>query len=148
MEILNTIEEQNKQIISQNEELAKQIKSFIIKPAPVIETRSITENIVNLLKESNKNLKSEIFGLNHKLENIEKNIQAKESFLGFINVNMMIVYFIILLLLCFTNIISCNNNTDNELIAKQNEEINSMKEQIDAFNADNPKIAKKYFSNE
>lgn len=145
MEILNTIEEQNKEIISQTEELAKQIKSLMAKPAPIIDTRSIAENISNQLKESNKSIKSEIFGLSYKLENIEKNIQEKESVLGFVNVNMMVVYFIILLLLSFTNLISCNHNTDNELITKQNEEINSMKGQIDTFKAENPKTAKKYF---
>jgi competence protein ComGC len=70
----------------------------------------------------------------------------KESFFGFTNLNMMVVYFIIVLLLCFTNLISYNHNTDNEIIAKQNEEINSLKEQIGNFKTDNPKIAKKYFT--
>jgi competence protein ComGC len=145
MEILNKLESQNKQIIAQTEDLTKLLKSLIAKPVPIIDTRSISESLANQLKESNKSIKSEVFGLSYKLENIEKNILEKESFLGFVNVNMMVIYFIILLLLCFTNLISCNNNTDNELIVRQNEEINSIKGQIDTFKVENPKTAKKYF---
>ncbi len=80
MEILNTIEEQNKQIIVQTEEMAKQMKSLMAKPAPIIDSKSIIENIAIQLKESNKSMKTEMLGLSYKLGKIEKNIQEKKAF--------------------------------------------------------------------
>ncbi len=94
------------------------------------------------MKETNKSIKSDISVLDSKLSGIDRAIQEKQGFFGFTNMNTMVIYFIILLLLCFSNLISCNHN---ELITKQTEEINYLNEQIETFKTENPKLARKYF---
>lgn len=146
MEILNTIEEQGKIIINQNEELVKQLKTIISKSAspPQIDIRPIMSGITEKLEESNKSLKSDIFQINYSLEKLNNYNQSRSMF-GFTDSKTLLIYTVTILFLFITNLISCENNKASKYIIQQNEEIENLSSQIKSFKMDNPKAAKKYF---
>ncbi len=143
MEILNTIEEQNKQILKNLEMNAELLEKVLKKPIPSsqvqIDHKTISDLILKQLGDPAAAIKSEMTNFYWRVKEIPTSIKIRGDFYGFTGWRPFVYYIITLILLAYIASFSWMHNSDNEVVKR-------LTKQIEIFAEQNPKTAKKYFS--
>ncbi len=143
MEILNTIEEQNKQILKNLEQNAELFEKVIRKPIPStqvhIDHKTISDLILNQLGDPAAAIKSEMNNFYRVVNEIPKSVKIGGDFYGFTGWRPFVYYLATLILLVYIATFSWIHNSDNEVVKR-------LAKQIEIFAEQNPRTAKKYFT--
>jgi hypothetical protein len=150
MEILNTIEEQNKRILKNLEQNAELMEKVIRKPIPSpqvnIDHKTISELVLNQLGDPAAAIKSEMNNFYRVVREIPKSVNIRGEFYGFTGWKPFTLYLLTLITLASLTTFSWIHNSDNELVKIQNKQIDIFRNRVYEMAKDNPKTAKKYFS--
>jgi hypothetical protein len=123
MEILNTIEEQNKQILKNLEMNAELLEKVIRKPIPSpqvhIDHKTISELILNQLGDPAAAIKSEMSNFYTVVNQIPKSVKIRGDFYGFTGWRPFTFYLLTLAILTSLTTFSWRHNSDNELVKRQ-----------------------------